>query len=455
MIPRTLVPFGARPAASVEEPPKRLSSLLDARTLVAADLPVTPLDPRSSIPTHLPLEVLAVRLLVPRDLPIKPLEASSSIPHHVPLTVLDSRVAVPKDAKHAPIQPLAVSRPRVLPDIIEPDVLTTGEVNLLAETETRATSRWTTIARVGTIAYHGALIAFLLLWPTLFPYRQPTREEMELARQQLSFVYLPPSVDEVPAIPNSPNEPTSPQVRIDPRILRQVAPPEAEPQLLPGPAERERVVRELPNAPTPQLSTPAPDNTFKPAAPEAPREAAKLESPKPLPEDPGGLRLPGTSPGKALEESIRGAARNRPPGGSVGLGGQSLPPPGGGGLGGGRGFLDGGIEVLTPLEGVDFSNYLARVLASVRRNWYAVMPESARLGDKGRVVLQFRILRNGSVPFPEPALMLSSSKESLDRAALSAIRASNPFEPLPQAFSGPHIELRFIFLYNLRLQDVQ
>lgn len=34
---------------------------------------------------------------------------------------------------------------------------------------------------------------------------------------------------------------------------------------------------------------------------------------------------------------------------------------------------------------------------------------------------------------------------------MAAIRASSPFEPLPPAFNGPYIELRFIFLYNLPL----
>ena len=453
MIPRTLIPFGARPAASAEVPaPKRLSSSLDTRTLLPADLPVAPLDSRSSIPAHLPLEVLAARLLVPRDMPVVPLEATSAIPQHVPLTVLDSRVAVPRDAKFAPIQPPPIARPRTLPDIIEPDVLTTGEVNLLAEPEQQTTLRWNLVARVSSTVFHGALIAFLLLWPTLFPYKPPTQEEMELARRQLSFVYLPPSVEDVPTIPSSPSERVSPQVRIDPRILRQVAPPDEEPQPLPGPVERERVTRDLPNAPTPQISTPAPDTSLRQRA-EPRREAARLESPKPLPESPSGLIIPRTSPGKALEESIRGAAKNRDEGGV--RGGYSAPmprSPGGGGSGGG--LLSQGYELLTPTEGVDFTNYLARVLASVRRNWYAVIPESARLGDKGRVVLQFRILRNGSVPFPEPALMLSSGKEPLDRAALSAIRASNPFEPLPPAFSGPHIELRFIFLYNIRIDEL-
>jgi TonB family protein len=84
-----------------------------------------------------------------------------------------------------------------------------------------------------------------------------------------------------------------------------------------------------------------------------------------------------------------------------------------------------------------------------------VIPESARLGDRGRVVLQFKIMRPGDVPVGEPALLLTSGKEPLDRAALSAIRTSSPFEPLPPAFSGPFIELRFIFLYNLPLSEAQ
>jgi len=86
----------------------------------------------------------------------------------------------------------------------------------------------------------------------------------------------------------------------------------------------------------------------------------------------------------------------------------------------------------------------------VKRNWFAVMPESVRLGDKGVVSLQFRIMRDGSVPAAEPATVRGSGKEPLDRAAVSSIRASNPFEPLPRAFSGPFIELRFTYYYNLQ-----
>jgi len=80
------------------------------------------------------------------------------------------------------------------------------------------------------------------------------------------------------------------------------------------------------------------------------------------------------------------------------------------------------------------------------------MPESAQLGDRGRVVLEFSIRRDGSVPNQDPQQLLGSGKEPLDRAAISAIRSSNPFDHLPPAFSGPEIRLRFIFLYNLPIE---
>ena len=103
-------------------------------------------------------------------------------------------------------------------------------------------------------------------------------------------------------------------------------------------------------------------------------------------------------------------------------------------------------------EDAQGAGVMQRVLASVRRNWYAVMPESAQLGDRGRVVLEFSIRRDGSVPNEDPQRLLGSGKEPLDRAAVSAIRSSNPFDHLPPAFSGPEIRLRFIFLYNLPIE---
>jgi len=40
--------------------------------------------------------------------------------------------------------------------------------------------------------------------------------------------------------------------------------------------------------------------------------------------------------------------------------------------------------------------------------------------------------------------------DPLDRAAMGAITASNPFAKLPMNFDGDHIVLQFTFLYNIR-----
>lgn len=139
----------------------------------------------------------------------------------------------------------------------------------------------------------------------------------------------------------------------------------------------------------------------------------------------------------------------------------SKPPaptdPGSGGGGGadlGPG-MGNGYQIMTPTDAVDFSGYVRRLLVSLQRNWYPVIPESARRGDKGAVVTQFKILPGGQVPGPDPTLIRTSGKELLDHAAMSAIRASNPFEPLPSDYHRPYFEIRVIFLYNLPLDYYQ
>ena len=103
----------------------------------------------------------------------------------------------------------------------------------------------------------------------------------------------------------------------------------------------------------------------------------------------------------------------------------------------GRGIASGGIQMLTDTEGIDFNDYLQRVYITVKQNWYAVMPASVQLGDQGVVSLQFKIMRDGSVPDGDRATRFQFRKEPLDRAAFSSIRASNPFQPLPAQFKGP------------------
>jgi TonB family protein len=105
-------------------------------------------------------------------------------------------------------------------------------------------------------------------------------------------------------------------------------------------------------------------------------------------------------------------------------------------------------EVLTPTDGVDFQPYLERAVGKMKRNWYAVMPDAARQGEKGKVVVEFDILSDGKIA---ALSVVSNSRDSVFvQAAQSAVRSSSPFEPLPPGFRKPAVKLRFTFLYNLR-----
>src|SRR5258708_12421293 len=106
-------------------------------------------------------------------------------------------------------------------------------------------------------------------------------------------------------------------------------------------------------------------------------------------------------------------------------GGGDIPTRGAPG-GGGRGTAAAGIEMLTPTEGVDFNDYLARVYQSVKRNWIAVLPASVELGDKGVVPLQFRIMKNGGVPDGEPQMAFSTTKNPLARPPIPPLRTPTP-----------------------------
>jgi TonB family protein len=442
MIPRLLVPLDARPPAVDAATQRRRPSTLDERTLVPAMLPIVHLDGHTNIPPSLPLESISARVLVPRDLNAEAfvVREDSSLP--LQPTEMDERIAIPQGA--SPPETIEASESIPL-DLIEADIFLTGEVNLLSSERAEQKVRAEVVTRVSSVVFHILVILFVLFEPKLFPPHPPSQEQLDLARRQI-MILLPPGALDAPKTAPRTKDLDSEKMRVDPRILRRIAPPE--PQPLPKPPEPERVVKELPNAPVPQpnVAQPTPQPSTPVAKADAPKPPLKLETPDQQPATHALLIPKNTSPGRAIEDSLRAAEKAQAP--TAIAGGGQLPSsdvPGGGG----QGTAYGAMELLTPTEGVDFSNYLARVYASVKQNWFAVMPESVRLGDKGIVVLQFRIMRNGDVPTGEPVLLRGSGKEPLDRAAVSSIRASNPFPPLPSAFSGPYIELRFGYYYNL------
>jgi len=93
------------------------------------------------------------------------------------------------------------------------------------------------------------------------------------------------------------------------------------------------------------------------------------------------------------------------------------------------------------------SAYSPSWLSRRTRNWLAVIPESAKLGRRGRVGIQFSISKAGSVP--KLVIVANSGTDALDRAAVAGVSASNPFPPLPAEYKGDRIVLQFNFAYNM------
>jgi len=444
MIPRSLVPFDARPAA-LEPTARRRPSTLDDRTLVPAGLAPTALETKTNIPANLPLESIAHRFVVPRD--VKP-EAYAQ----QDVSVLPPQ---PSDMDERITVPLGAARPEVLPpptavsdELVEKDIFLTGEVNFLANEEVREKqARKNLMDRAYSVVVHVAVILLLIFQPKLFSRRPPSAAEQEIARKQMVLLLPPGAFESSRPEPRNINPP--PRVKVDPRVLRKIAPPEPTPA--PEPVKPKVEPKDLPSAPVPQPNSAPPPPAPKPKQ-EVASNAPKLETPDAPTAHPN-LTLPKSSSNTLRDtlQDLSHSAANRSNGTYAPDPRGGLPPGAGGGHQGmgGPGIGMGPVQILTPTEGVDFNDYIQRVIASVRRNWYAVMPESAQLGDKGIVVLEFSIHRDGSVPSNEPDRLRGSGKEPLDRAAISAIRSSNPFDHLPPAFTGPEIRLRFIFLYNL------
>ena len=453
MISRTLVPRDVKPVTrdELKKPPARITTYMDDRTVVPAgpsDAP--PLNGKSSIPEHMPLGVFVDRTLVPRGMPIKPIERSVETQEKgaMALEVLDARKLVPAHIKPlGPEQERELAKPvevtAALREVVEPDIFITGDANLLIEPEDKRDAKWDNLSRFGSIAAHIALILFLINIGRIFKPHVPTADEIATAQKELSFIYTPPP---------TPVTPPPPKLHIDPKILERMAPPVEKP-VVPEPAPQPppqpvKPQPDLPEAPTPHVALPPAPRPQQPQqlAQNIKPAPSELEPIRPNPNTHLNLQLPDSSPGQILHQQELDAIK------SQGLGSyvpQNQMPgsPGGNGPPG-----NNAVNILTPTEGVNFNSYIQRMLEVIQRNWYAIMPQSAMLGDKGVVYITFQINPDGSVQAPDPIMERTSGKPPLDNAAMSSIRASNPFEPLPKEFHGPYMRFGIFFLYNLPVQ---
>jgi TonB family protein len=108
-----------------------------------------------------------------------------------------------------------------------------------------------------------------------------------------------------------------------------------------------------------------------------------------------------------------------------------------------------GAEILSDTRGVDFGPYIKQVIQAANGAWMKVIPVSARQpqSKQGRVGIRFKIDTTGRVS--GMVLEHPSGDVGLDRAAWGGITGASPYPPLPTAFTGPYLELRLGFFYNL------
>jgi len=327
----------------------------------------------------------------------------------------------------------------------EPD-----ELNLLREWREPLTARRILRDGLGSVAVHVAALSILI---ALADVPVPVRNAPGLTVDFRKAVplYLPRELTQ-----KDPN-----RGKITKRLdVRSAAPPAPVPQAprfrppepVPGPvASVPAPAIEPPKievAATPPPPIPAGKLPQEPPPPEKPKlafEPVGARGPSPAPNPNPNLKLP--DPKTSVEQALRASIQPSPQGGGIVIGDidefNAVPnpnqPP--------AGPVRSNLQLLSDPKGVDFKPYLIQILAAVRTNWLAVIPESARLGLRGRVLVQFIIDRRGGVP--KLVIAESSGTTAFDRAAVAGISASNPFPPLPANFQGPEIRLQLAFSYNL------
>ncbi|HLY17581.1 MAG TPA: energy transducer TonB [Bryobacteraceae bacterium] len=196
----------------------------------------------------------------------------------------------------------------------------------------------------------------------------------------------------------------------------------------------------LPPTPAPRVeqAQPAPPPPPQPK----PESQPQLESPvpKPAPQRPT-FAMGSQNPADQLRDAMRGS--RGPSNGSDNIPGNPdmARHPGAG----------GGVQVLSDTQGVDFNSWLRRWYYETEHTWDPLIPDEVNppILKQGQCMIRFKVGPDGRVL--EMHLEGRSGDTALDRAAWGAITGSN-YPPLPREFHGPYLELRAIFMYNLKPQ---
>ncbi len=284
----------------------------------------------------------------------------------------------------------------------------------------------------------------------VFLHQQPVMRVsiQDLIKQkELTYLELPPDVQKVTKRPDTnvisdkDRTASSRTPLLDAKQLKKIIDSSRPGRPGPSGAQAEQPAQSASSAPP----SPAPQGQGQDQAPSPQNQTSNQLSQlqPPIVEKPPPVKFgAGMSAGSAIEQAARAASQNR--GGYGGDGGDF-------GLSQGKTGTVGPLEVLTDTMGVDFNPYLSRVLHDVKQHWYELIPESAGgFMKRGKVVLEFAILKDGSVAGLK--IVGPSGDSALDRPAYGSITGSNPFPPLPKEFAGQYLGLRFSYYYNIEAE---
>ncbi len=315
-------------------------------------------------------------------------------------------------------------------------------------------SRLLTYCVALSVLFH---LAFLVL-ASMFPWTPHRAEDVmvvDLADLPRSTDFLPPRPGIVEgARPKAPPPPP-------PKPVRKEKPPPPTPREMAGRVPDLPVNPDLP--PEKEFPAPRPKEEPPPAGSREPARVARGEetaqpaekpsppsSEPPAPAPPKSLRELTPSLGKmvfarATTESGRGGERSS--GNAVGTGGKAA----------GKGPIveeGGGGTRLTALNApeIQYISYFASIKRKIELVWQYPQ-EAAIAGIQGELTVDFVIGRNGHLE--SVTLLQGSGFKILDDEALGSIRTAAPYNPIPEHYQIPNLQIRAHFVYEMHALKIR
>ena len=107
-----------------------------------------------------------------------------------------------------------------------------------------------------------------------------------------------------------------------------------------------------------------------------------------------------------------------------------------------------GARILSDTQGVNFDPWLQKLIRETHRTWDPLVPDEVLppINKRGQVAIVFTVLPNGRLVPKSMTLVGRSGDVALDRAAWGAIESAD-YPQLPREFTGPNLQIEFVFDY--------